>query len=619
MKRTFPEVKVTATRILSNSLAEFSPNTMISKSEIQRLSHNQISEAMLYMPGLFIKDYGGLGGMKTVSLRGTSANQTLIMINGIRLNSNQTGMTDLSNIPLSFIGSMEIVRSGVSAVYGGNAIGGVVNILPDNEKSDKASFLASYGSFNENFLAINAVKNFNKFNLNTSIEYKHSDGNYPIDMINFGNEITVGRSNAMFTNYSAAINANYNLNNTNISLYTLVFDSKRGVPGAVLQGQIESKTATLSERGVLVSASSQHQFSKNLSLNAGLSARYNDMNYQDRNMLGLGGKPLDNDFISNEYNFSTTLKNEYKKSTSQIIVEAFHSSLKGDMLQPGISTNPFRNGFATSFIFSDIIEIFENWEINHSEAIRLDIFSDNSPAYSPFIGLIINPVNSDFFAKLNVSANFRMPNFNELYYLNYGTADLKPEKSKNFNAGICYKSENFNFEINAFANLTDDLIIAVPRSPAVWSAKNIGKALTQGIELVSEIEPEKYNFKINLNYTYQSAREITEGSINNGNLLVYVPQELINANIYYIFPLDFSFAVNFNYTSFRYSLQSNDISSVLPEYFTLNLKISKSIVFSNYNINLFTSADNITNERYSVVRNFPMPGRLFRIGASFGV
>ena len=611
--KKFPEVRVTASRILSNSLAEFSPNTIIDKQTLSRTGNLQISEALIYQPGLFIKDYGGMGGMKTVSVRGSAANQTLIMLNGIRLNSNQNGMIDLSNLPLSMIGSLEIIRSGFSAAYGGNAIGGCINIIPEQFANDKLDFQIGYGSFNENYASVSAGKNFNGLQINSTFEYKHSDGNYPISINHFGKESTVSRVNSDFTNYSAVVSGNYKINKVGINSMLLFFNTDRGVPGAVLQGHIESEKARMNESGLLILLGTDINFGDNWLLKSGINARFNSINYKDDNSLGSGGMPLDNHFFSDEYNFSSDLKKQYSDGNLEFKLETFYSLLKGDMLQPGIDGNPKRTGLALSLINDYKLQFAGKVDVLFANAIRADFFNDNSPAFSPFSAIIISPSDSKLNFKLNASGNFRMPSFNELYYLNYGTANLKPEKSVSVNLAVSYGFAGFDFEAAAFWVNTKDLIVSVPKSPVIWSAQNIGTALNKGIEMIITYKTDDGKNGFNANYTIQSSDDMTENSLNYGNQIVYVPGELINLSGYADI-LGAVVVLNINYSSFRYSLQSNDIGSVMPEYFSVNIKLMKDFEFDLLKAGLSLSADNITDERYSIVRNFPMPGRIVRAG-----
>ncbi|MCK5741029.1 MAG: TonB-dependent receptor plug domain-containing protein, partial [Chlorobi bacterium] len=87
--KRFPPVRVTADRIISNSAVDYSPYSIISREQFEESSSLQISDVLETVPGVFIKNYGGAGGMKTISMRGTSAQQTIVMIDGMRINSNQ--------------------------------------------------------------------------------------------------------------------------------------------------------------------------------------------------------------------------------------------------------------------------------------------------------------------------------------------------------------------------------------------------------------------------------------------------------------------------------------------------------------------------------------------------
>lgn len=615
LRKSFPEVRVEAKRVLSNSLSEFSQYSIISKSDLQKLGNIQVSEALQYIPGLFIKDYGGLGGMKSVSIRGSSANHTLVMINGIKLNSSQNGMTDLSNIPMSFISNIEVIRGGLAAAFGSNAIGGAVNIMTANTESDRIAFEGAFGSFNENILALTVEKNYEKINFKTSIEYRHSDGDYTFEIQHFGKKLNTSRFNADFTNYNAALSADYKFGAISMNTFALFYDTKRGVPGAVLQGHIESPLARMNESGALISINGMMPTFETWILRSGINYKMGELNFNDANSIGLGGKTLDNDFSTNDYNLSVSINNQ---SGFEILLESFHSDLVGDMLQPDVTRNPKRSGFALSIITDKQYNVHQIANIVLAGSLRADFFSDNYPVYSPFVGISLAPHFTDVKFIMNASSNFRMPSFNELYYLNYGTSNLKPERSLSLNIGLNYLLSSIYFEINGFRTITNDLIVSIPKSPAMWSAQNIGKADNLGIEFIAKYSSMDSDFGADLNYTLQSAKDLTSGSMNYKNDLVYVPQEIINANLSYNFFWDIMAAVNFNYTSFRYSLQSNDLSSVLPEYFTINIKLIKNFNTEFAKLNFYIASDNITNERFSVIRNYPMQGRIIRAGIGLG-
>jgi outer membrane cobalamin receptor len=106
------------------------PTTILSAEEIRSAGARQISDVLLLVPSLFVQNYGGLGGLKTVSLRGMNSAQTLITFNGLRLNSAQNGGVDISTIPADMLEQVQVERGGKSAIFGSGAMSGVLNFTP---------------------------------------------------------------------------------------------------------------------------------------------------------------------------------------------------------------------------------------------------------------------------------------------------------------------------------------------------------------------------------------------------------------------------------------------------------------------------------------------------------
>ena len=134
--KIFPEISVEASKIIIDYEQFFNSTSFLTKSNIQETGTWQVSQVLENQPGLFIKDYGGLGGLKTISTRGTNSSQTLILLDGMRINSNQNGSLDLSVIPAGLLNRIEIIRSGSSGLFGGNAIGGIISLNTLNFDSE---------------------------------------------------------------------------------------------------------------------------------------------------------------------------------------------------------------------------------------------------------------------------------------------------------------------------------------------------------------------------------------------------------------------------------------------------------------------------------------------------
>jgi len=179
----FSEVLVTATRenALQNEVAV--ATEVISRLELQESHSQNIGEVLELATGIFVKNYGHIGSLKTASIRGASENQILILLDGQRLNLAQGTAPDLSDIPLQAIERVEIIRGGNSALYGTDAVGGVVNLITRSNTESKplsGQVTTTAGSFGTRILEANFGQKLNKFDYFLAHNYTRSDGDFNI-------------------------------------------------------------------------------------------------------------------------------------------------------------------------------------------------------------------------------------------------------------------------------------------------------------------------------------------------------------------------------------------------------------------------------------------------------
>jgi len=244
---------------------------------------------------------------------------------------------------------------------------------------------------------------------------------------------------------------------------------------------------------------------------------------------------------------------------------------------------------------------------------QIDDFNFNSIFFGYNIDLF--PINTTF--SLSISKNFRLPSFNELYYLNYGNTDLIPENSLSKNMKLTWYYEypqifNIVFNTNIFILTTNDKIVSLPKSPVSWSSMNIGRTEAKGIEIDAEIEMWKKMWKINLSYSRQDVVDKTDDSKFYGKLLPYIPQEILslifnNHNQYFDVSLDLS------YSSFRFTTADNSLYYVLKNYYTIDLLFSKSFILHETKFGAKFGIRNLLNTKYEIISNYPMPGKIFTI------
>ncbi|TAL70244.1 MAG: TonB-dependent receptor [Bacteroidetes bacterium] len=620
VKTKFPEIVVTASRLNKSPGTEFSAYSTITKSELTKIGAVQISDVLQFIPGVFIKNYGGMGGFKNLSIRGTTAKQTILMIDGVRINSTQNGMCDLSIIPVDMVNEIEIIRGGNSVLFGANAIGGIVNLI--TRSSDSISFFKGnlkYGSYDDFHSAFNSRIISSAIDIDGSLEYLSSKGNYKFKVIDFGERKILHRENADFENLSVSLSFNSKPSDLNYSIKGIGRISDRGTPGAVTQNNVENAFARLKEKELIILGSSSLIINDDQIINLTSLFRVNDYLYNDPLLKWYSPTGLDEIFINRDFQLSTKYSYKIQKFLADINIEGGYSDIRGNMLQPGVGNYKKRNSFGISGLLENSFGIYNESYITCQLGLRADVFSDAGNAISPLVGLIFNAGSLPLKFRFNYAYNFRPPNFNEMYYLNYGTSNLIPERSHSFNLGLSsWIISNTTIEIETFLISTKNQIISVPNSPIQWSARNYGEVQTKGLEirLQSSLFDKTFNFQ--LVYTLQEAIDKSPDSITFGMLIPYVPQELIAGSFDYNYA-GFILGLNFQYSSYYYTIPGNSLNNLMPSYTILNVFISKNFELLGTNLELRIDCNNIFNAQYCVVWKYPMPGRLLKGGISIKI
>jgi len=201
-----------------------------------------------------------------------------------------------------------------------------------------------------------------------------------------------------------------------------------------------------------------------------------------------------------------------------------------------------------------------------------------------------------------------------MYYLNFGTASLLPERAQTFNIGLVWDIDShFQVEAESFIIATNNQIIAIPKSPITWSAQNIGNVFSRGIELSAGGDIFRELLTAKIAYSRQLTTDESINSLTLGKQIPYIPQEIISASI--VATIEKSMVgISANYSSFRFTLADNAIESVIPSYNQVNLFMEQKLIIEGINLSLRVDCNNLFNENYSIILNYPMPGRGFRFG-----
>jgi len=608
-----PEITVKAGRLSVVGSDKYSPVGTIGTGAIRESGAIQINELLSTTPGLYIKNFGGTGGVKIVSLRGATSQRAVYMLDGIRINTAQTGSVDLSVIPLFLLDAIEIARGGSSALYGGSSLGGVINFSTGSGGGKLAvNSAARIGSYGEKSVSGGVMIPLGNWFAGVNAEYVDSDGDYPFEFTNFGKTGTYYRKNADFRNAASMLTVGRTFDNAAAKLNILSRFTDRGVPGPVVQNHIENSNDRLKENELTGSFS----FAKSLACSGysiSAAGKVSGMNYRSPSIAGY---LTENDFTE-QYAYLgfryyyTGLEWAYTELTADYSFNDVDYKYSNN-----IRDYNKRTALSASARFETVgIKLADFLQAGFQGGLRYDDYVGSFTALSPVLSTGLSAWDGELALRFQWARNFRAPNFSELYYLNFGNRNLKPEKSSSLNLGLVWTPADWlKMAADWFAIDTKDQIQSVPVSPAAWTSSNFSEVATRGVELAAEAALFDRMMKMSFNYTLQSVQDVSN---EDGSYTIpYVPEEMLNVMVQ-LSPGNFQFGADASYCSFRYTLPGNSTSSVLPEYMLVNAFASWKPAFDSMKFNLRFDALNIFDKQYQVVLNYPMPGIQFRLSLIF--
>ncbi len=616
--------------------------TIIDKEVIDAQGSSNVGELLKNLAGIDIKDYGSPGTVASISIRGMPSSGVLVLLNGIPLNSVQTGIADISFIDVNDIERIEIIKAPVSSLYGANGIGGIVNIITeDGLESEIASASVKHkiGSVVKRF---NASEYFVKY----KIPYEHF--NYKIT----GKQTSSrgGRTNNDCDGFSLKNQIGYESSALKINLNTILNVRDYGIPGP--QPRIDSLNS-LPYLGDSTSTSKyDNQFDRiwlnnllltlqplnNLSFNSSLFGNLQNNRYHTR-YFGWGIVDEDYQYSLTTLGINNSLMWEWKQDKLIFGFDYRYDTLKAEKksVQTGDtiwSAQAKNYGYWCSLV-KKILKLFT---INGS--VRYDNNSSYGEFLSPSFG-IISEINQRLWLKFSIARAFRAPGFNDLYWPIYGNRELKPEYGNAYELRI-ESSPVYNLFAGFSLFLRDikDRITWLPTKDGLWKPQNVNYLRIAGTEAELHLKLTN-NLKITFDGTYLFARQKNQELIYYDFITSEMEFQEIEREGAFIPPLTFSIKIdhkikkdlflNFNteYTSRRFNYYEN--WNNLPEitmdtkelklYYLVNVHLRKKI-FENLILSL--SIKNLFDTHYGVQfgnglndRDYPMPGRTFIAGISW--
>ena len=520
------------------------------------------------------------------SFRGTTAQQTAFIWNGININSLFLGQGDINNIGLLNFDKISVKAGGGSISYGTGAIGGTIH-LDDKIQFGKGlngNLFSEFGSFNTLNSVLKIAYSNDKFSVKLNTALAKSENNYEVPKEKYINR------NGAYYQYNYSISAAYRFNDhQKIAMFSLWNTGLQHYP-VFSENQTKTKYATDGLKTMINWQSDYGNFHNDFKL-AFLSEKYDyytDINLPKSN--GAEGKTwlVRNDFsYQKPNNFSINLISEYQYNTA----EGYSSGI----------TNPKRNTGYLAITANK--NLFSRLYIEGS--LRKDIVENIESPYLFFIGSRID-FTKNYSLKLNASKNFRYPTFNDLYWQPGGNLNLKPETAYQFEINHLFKFKNLNVDIASFYNDIENLIQWLPTSSGYWSPFNSKKIRSFGGEIYTDYTHNigRNTLKISLSYAYTNSKDTEKNKS-----LSYVPKHKANGLIS-LKNKHLNLFIQGMFTSKVFTTTDENKNYQLPHYTIVNAGVE---FYLKKNITLGGKINNILNQVYKTSDYYPLPLRNYNI------
>lgn len=627
------EILVESNRIKMTNLDAPNKLQVLDEKTINSLNGSRLYDALETSDALFVKDYGFNSGIKIIAFNSTQSEHTLILLDGVRLNSRQNAQTDLSLYDIDNAGRIEISKGGSSALYGSEAIGGVINIITkdaDISKPFGLSLKADVGSYGLRKFYGKVSQGF-KLGSTKSISYdvsymdERAKNNYEYNFKNGLNVFRKERENADFNSQAFSFNSRFAPNASSyFKLYVNYGYFERGSPGVDLG--YSPGTARQLDHISLASLTYSNDLSKKVSLKTNVSYKYQLQKYFDPSTLNLPVK-LNSFYKLNSYINTTSLNYTAKNFEAESGYEISLNNIISNETEKG---NLFQGAVFTSLKF--VIPTSLISKITFYPSVRYDHYSNiaEKNVVTGKFGVNLKPfAKADFSLKSSFGNNFGAPTFNELYWNQLGNKNLKPERSISFDAGLYYGftllTQN-EMEVSYYNINTTDRIVWTPVG-GIWRPINIGKVVSEGVDVSLKsalISFSRINASLSLNYTYGSAIKKNEdfpGDPSYGKQMIYIPKEMIKAAFMfnYLTTTKILKSVYFNlfyrFATRRYMNFENTVFA--PRYDVVDANIGFSMNAFKSELNLKFMANNLFDEDYQVISGYPMPLRNYKFEIGF--
>ena len=624
------EVQVTTQRTPA-TLRTVAPTQVMDAGTLEEQGVIQLSDAVKMMAGVTLKDYGGIGGMKTVSARGLGSQFSTVTIDGVAVDNSQNGQVDLGRYMTgnaAFVSLSQGQQNEPLLSARAYAAGNVLNM----ETAEPVFFgtgatnmkvgteAGSFGMFSP---ALTWEQKWGR-RLKTSLwaNWLQSDGDYPFTLYHTNDHS--GTTSRERRNHSAmhmlTVDANlfYTIDSANtLTAKVHYLGGMHQLPGQVILGSSRVSAQSTHEEALLMQARWRMERSRWRLQVLGKVQDGTDQ-YEDSMAIGYMNNYMENHYHQREgYVSASAVWAATRWLDLSLAADADGSHLRSNLARRNDVTRTSLLAVLAARAHFGGVEARANLLATDVSDRVVDL--DTMPRYrclSPYAAVMYTPVPG-LTLRYFYKETFRVPNFSELYFFLSIPRNLRPERAMQHNIGATWSNGRVGATLDGYFNRVVDKIIAKPGSNMFyWTMENLGLVHILGVDATMEFRVSNLEFRGN--YSFAHAVDLSDPTDEKtyGYQIRYTPRHSGGATVRWE-----SEWVNLGASAMvvghRYAYQQNNDASRMPAYCDVGLSADRR--FNLRSSVLFVKAQvfNLFDVQYEVVRYYPMMGRNFRIGITY--
>lgn len=624
--------------VVQNRRKEIIPARRLEAGQLQSLNSQSVADALRYFSGIQVKDFGGIGGIKTVNIRSMGSHHTGIFYDGIALGNAQNGQIDLGRYSLDNIEEISLYNGQKSSIFQSAKDFGTAGSIyirtrrPKFAEGETRRITAQIKSGSFGLISPSATweqRLSRTLNLSTSAGYTYADGKYDF------------RYRRLNTDGSVAYDTTATRQNTDISAlraeaslfgYLLsgtwtakayYYDSERGIPGAIVNNVFRNGERQW-DRNFFVQGTFEYLFNNSYQLRINAKYAYDYLRFlrDEPDMLYVDNRYRQHEAYLSVANLLRITPWWDATFSADLQWNKLNSDM-GDFLYPVRFTEMAAiatavRGYGISAQASLLATFLQDRTGNASTHGRS---TSSRSEMSPALFVDWQPsASTDWHINGFIKRSFRMPTFNDLYYTEIGNKELSPEFTTQYSVGSYISTPMpmgfIRLQADAYFNKVTDKIIAYPAGQQFrWTMLNLGTVEILGLDLSADadIRLRDINLGLRLNYTFQRARDLTDPADSYyGDQIPYIPRHsgsVAARSAWRGWELNYSFI----YTGERYNAQENIPRNYEQPWYTHDASLYYNFSLLRADMRAGLELNNIFDQDYEVILNYPMPGRNFKV------